>query len=202
MRNRREMLAVGAAALIAPTLSLAQQPRRVRLRGTLESVSDAQLVLRQRNGDRVELAVAPDMTVTEVYPVALADVKPGTFIGVGALPQDDGTQRAIAVTLFPEAMRGTGEGHYPFDFMPNSTMTNATVAEVAGAEGGERLRLRYPGGEKIIVVPPGTPIVSLRPADRSLLVPGGAVAVTAQEIQGKPSAVRVSAGRNGFAPPY
>jgi hypothetical protein len=202
MWNRREMLALGAAALAGPTGALAQQPQRVRLRGTLEAVSDTRLVLRQRNGDRVELTVAPNMTVTEVYPVTLADVKPGTFIGVGGLPQEDGSQRAIAVTLFPEAMRGTGEGHYPFDFMPNSTMTNATVAEVAGADGDRKLRLRYPGGEQVIVVPPGTPIVSLRPGDRSLLVPGAAVAVTAQEVQGKPAAVRVSAGRNGFAPPY
>jgi hypothetical protein len=203
MFDRREMLVLGAAALTAPTLALAQQAQRVRLRGTLESVSDTQLVLRQRNGERVELSIPPSVVVTEVYPVTLADVKPGTFIGVGGMPMDDGAQRAIAVTLFPEAMRGTGEGHYPFDFMPNSTMTNATVAEVAGAEAGSnKLRLRYPGGEQVIVVPPGTPIVSLRPADRSLLVVGAPVTVTAQEVQGKPAAVRVSAGRNGFAPPY
>lgn len=201
MPSRRELLALAALAAWAP-LAIAQQPRRVRLRGTLESLTDTRLVLRQRNGDRTELAVAPDLAVTEVYPVTLADVKPGTFIGVGGMPQADGSQRAIAVTLFPEAMRGTGEGHYPFDFMPNSTMTNATVAEVAGTAGDSKLRLRYPGGEQVIVVPPGTPVVSLKPGDRTLLVPGAAVAVTAQEVNGQPTATRISAGRNGFAPPY
>ena len=203
MPNRRDLLVL---ALLAgsPLLASAQaqRPQRVRLRGTLESISDSKLVLRQRNGDRTELAIAPNLVVTEVYPVTLADVRPGTFIGVGAMPQQDGTQRAIAVTLFPEAMRGTGEGHYPFDFMPNSTMTNATVAEVAGAADGDRLRVRYPGGEQVIVVPPGAPVVSLRPGDRSLLVPGGAVTVTVQEVGGQPTATRISAGRNGFAPPY
>jgi hypothetical protein len=134
--------------------------------------------------------------------VALADVRGGTFVGVGAMPQADGTQRAIAVTVFPEAMRGTGEGHRPFDFMPQSTMTNATVAEVASAPDGQRMELRYKDGQKTIVVPPGTPIVSLRPADRSLLAAGGSVAVTAQQVAGQPTALRISGGRNGFAPPY
>src|SRR5437764_1120747 len=101
MFDRREMLVLGAATLAAPALTLAQQPQRIRVRGTLESVSPTQLVVRQRNGERVELAVAPDMSVTEVYPVTLADVKPGSFIGVGGMPQQDGSQRAIAVMLFP-----------------------------------------------------------------------------------------------------
>src|SRR4029079_12688718 len=112
------------------------------------------------------------------------------------------SQRAIAVTVFPEAMRGTGEGHRPFDFVPQSTMTNATVAEAAASPDGERLQLRYKEGEKTIVVPPGTPIVSLKPGDRSLLVPGAAVALTAHELAGQATATRISAGRNGFAPPY
>jgi len=203
MPNRRELLALVAAAAAAwPVLSPAQQPQRIRVRGTLESVSDTKAVVRTRTGDRVELAVAPSLVVTEVYPVTLADVKAGTFVGVGGMPQADGSQRAIAVVLFPEAMRGTGEGHYPFDFLPNSTMTNATVAEVAASPDGQKLQLRYKEGEKTIVVPPGTPIVSLRPGDRGLLVPGAAVSVTAQEVNGQPTAMRISAGRNGFAPPY
>ena len=202
MSTRRDLLVAGALAATLPLAALAQQPARVRLRGTLEAVSATGLTLRQRNGDRVELALAPDFTVTEVYPVTLADIRSGSFVGVGAMPQADGTQRAIAVTVFPEAMRGTGEGHHPFDFLPQSTMTNATVAEVAGSPDGERMVLRYKDGEKTIVVPPGTPIVSLRPGERSLLVPGAALSVTAQEVAGKPTAMRASAGRAGFAPPY
>jgi len=202
MNRRRELLAAAALVLAWPALAPAQQPASVRLRGTIASVSPANLILRTRSGERVELALTPSLVVSEVYPVTLADIHAGTFVGVGALPQADGTQRAIAVTLFPEAMRGTGEGHRPFDFLPQSTMTNATVADAVAAPDGQRLQLRYQDGEKTIVVPPGTPIVSLRPADRSLLVPGAAVALTAQEIAGQATATRISAGRSGFAPPY
>ena len=114
----------------------------------------------------------------------------------------DGTQLAMAVTVFPESARGTAEGHRPFDLQPQSTMTNATVADVVAAPAGRRLRLKYKDGEKIIVVPPGAPIVSFRPGDRSLLVPGASVSLTAQAIDGKPTALRINAGRNGFALPY
>jgi hypothetical protein len=129
-------------------------------------------------------------------------VKPQTFVGVGAMPQPDGTQRAIAVVVFPEAMRGTGEGHRPFDFLPQSTMTNATVTGQAAGTDGNRLTLTYPGGEKTKVVAPGTPVVSLRPGSRELLVPGAGVSVTAQVVGEKPTAMRINAGRNGFSPPY
>jgi len=200
MTTRRELLTLALA--LAAASACAQQPSTVRLRGTLEAVTPTQITLRQRSGDKIDLAVAPNVTVTEVYPVQLSDIGAGSFVGVGAMPQADGTQRAIAVTVFPEAMRGTGEGHRPFDFLPQSTMTNATVAEVAASPDGQRLQLRYQGGEKTIVVPPGTPIVSLRPGDRGLLVPGAAVALTAAEVAGKPTVTRISAGRNGFAPPY
>jgi hypothetical protein len=199
MDAERRWIVMALAA--APLLAVAQD-RPVRLRGTIESLDDARLVLRERRGERIVLALPASLVVTEVYPVTLGEIRAGSFVGVGALPQADGTQRAIAVTVFPEAMRGTGEGHRPFDFLPQSTMTNATVAEVAGAAEGQRIELKYPDGQKTIVVPPGTPIVSLRPADRTLLVAGGAVAVTAQAIGGLPTALRISGGRNGFTPPY
>jgi hypothetical protein len=198
MKRRFLLLALAGTALAAG----AQPAQSVRLRGTIETLSPTRLTLRQRSGERVELALDPKLTVTEVYPVTLADIKAGSFVGVGAMPQADGTQRAIAVTLFPEAMRGTGEGHRPFDFLPQSTMTNATVADVAVAPDGQRLQLTYPDGRKTIVVAPETPIVSLRPGDRALLAVGGAVAVSAQVVEGQPTATRISAGRNGFAPPY
>lgn len=202
MPCRREILALALALAAALAPALAQQPPTARLRGTLEAVTPTQLTLRQRNGDKVDLAIPPSLVVTEVYPVQLADIRAGSFVGVGALPQADGTQRAIAVTLFPESMRGTGEGHRPFDYLPQGTMTNATVADVAASPDGERLQLRYAGGQKTIVVPPGTPIVSLRPADRGLLVPGAAVALTAVDVRGQPTVTRISTGRDGFAPPY
>ena len=174
----------------------------VRLRGTVQSVTPGSMTVKARSGEVVALALPASLVVNEVYSVALADIKAGSFVGVGALPQADGSQRAIAITVFPEAARGTGEGHRPFDFMPQSTMTNATVAGVAAAPEGRKLQLKYKDGEKKVVVPPGTPIVSFKPADRSLLVPGASVSLTAQEIDGQPTAQRISAGRNGFALPY
>jgi hypothetical protein len=156
----------------------------------------------ERGGERIELALPNTLTVTAVDPVTLAAIQPGSFVGVGALPQPDGTQRAIAVTVFPEAMRGTGEGHRPFDFLPQSTMTNATVAGAAVSADGRRLQLAYPGGEKTIVVPPEAPIVSLRPGSRVLLVAGAAVSLRAVQVDGQPTVTRISAGQGGFAPPY
>ena len=200
--TRRRVLGALAAATLAPAIGFAQQARTVRLRGTIESLTDSKLTLRERSGQRTELALSPTYTVTEVFPIAFSDIKPGSFVGVGAMPQPDGSQRAIAVLLFPENMRGTGEGHRPFDYLPQSTMTNATVADVAAIAGGQRLELKYKDGAKTIVVPPDTPIISLRPGDRSLVVVGAPVALNVQEINGQPTVVRVNAGRNGFAPPY
>ena len=173
-----------------------------RLRGTVQSVTSGSMTLKARSGEMIELALPASLVVNEVYPIALADIKADSFIGVGAMPQADGSQRAIAVTVFPEAARGTGEGHRPFDLMPQSTMTNATVADVAAAPEGRKLHLKYKDGEKTIMVPPGTPIVTFRPGDRSLLVPGASVSLTAQAIDGTPTAQRINAGRNGFALPY
>jgi carboxymethylenebutenolidase len=176
--------------------------RPVRLRGTIATVTPGTLTLRTRGGETVRVALAPGLAVSEVYPIAFEDIKPGAFIGSGALPQPDGAQRAIAVMVFPEALRGTGEGHYPFDLLPNSTMTNATVADVVATSADRRLHVRYRGGEQTIVVPPEAPVVTFRPAGRDLLVPGASIAASVVEIDGEPTAVRISAGRNGFRVPY
>jgi hypothetical protein len=145
------------------------------------------------------------MAVSEVYRIKLSDIKRGSFIGTAAMPQADGTQKALEVVVFPEAARGTGEGHRPWDLLPQSTMTNATVADLAAApksvRGGQQLRLTYKGGEKTVIVPPDVPVVTFRPGTDALLVPGAHVLVNAQEKNGTPTALRVTAGRNGFAPP-
>jgi hypothetical protein len=187
-------------AASAPAASQSAAP--LRLRGTIESLAPDRLVLRARGGERVELAVPPNVVVTEVFPIALSDIQPNSFVGAGAMPQPDGTQRAIAVLVFPESMRGTGEGHRPFDFLPQSTMTNATVAGVSAAPEGRRLRVAYKGGEQTIVVPPDAPVFSLKPGTRDLLVQGAGVSLTAQAVEGIPTVTRITAGRNGFAPPY
>lgn len=190
-------LQAGPATASSPTTSPA-----IRLRGTLQSVAQGGITLKTRSGEVIALALPASLVVMEVYPIELADIKTGSFVGVGGLPQADGSQRAIAVTVFPESARGTGEGYRPFDLMPQSTMTNATVADVAATPAGRTLQLKYKDGQQTIVVPTGTPIVTFKPADRSLLVAGASVSLTAQAVDGKPTALRINAGRNGFALPY
>ncbi|MET3443294.1 hypothetical protein ABIC94_004087 [Variovorax paradoxus] len=197
------LLAAGAPVLASAQQQAASDP--VRIRGTIVRVDAKTLVVQDRGGEVVSLARPADMTVSEVYPIKLSDIKQGSFIGTAAMPQADGTQKALEVVVFPEAARGTGEGHRPWDLLPQSTMTNATVADLAAApksvRGGQQLRLTYKGGEKTVIVPPDVPVVTFRPGTESLLVPGAKVLVNAQEKNGIPTALRVTAGRNGFAPP-
>lgn len=173
-----------------------------RLRGTLQQVGPDRITVLTREGDTVSLALGAKLSVAEVYPITLAEVQAGSFIGTAARPQADGSLQAIAVTVFPESARGLGEGHRPFDLQADSTMTNATVADVVSAPAGRTLQLRYAGGQKTLQVPAGTPVVTFRPADRSLLVPGASVSLSAQVLDGEATATRINAGRNGFRLPY
>ena len=203
-----------ASLTLAATLplALAQSPApanpTVRLRATIEKIDATSLTVRERSGEVITLVRPAAMDVSEVFPLALADIKPGSYIGTAAMPQADGSQLALEVVVFPEAARGTGEGHRPWDLRPDSTMTNATVADLvaapSSAPGGQKLTLRYKGGEKTVIVPPDAPVVSFKPGkadENALLVPGAKVMITAQEQGGKPTALRVIVGRNGFAPP-
>jgi hypothetical protein len=196
------LLASAAAPVIASAQTASEQ---VRIRGTIVRVDTHTLVVQDRGGEVVSLARPADMQLSEVYRIKLSDIRQGSFIGTAAMPQADGTQKALEVVVFPEAARGTGEGHRPWDLLPQSTMTNATVADLAAApksvRGGQQLRLTYKGGEKTVVVPPDVPVVTFRPGTEALLVPGAKVLVNAQEKNGTPTALRVTAGRNGFAPP-
>lgn len=196
-----------AASLGTAVISqaLAQTPpATVRMRGTVLSVTPETLTVKDRSGEAIELAISSKLTVSEVFPIALQDIQPGSYIGAAALPQADGSQRAIAVSVFAESARGTGEGHRPYDLLPQSTMTNATVADIGTmttAASGRTLQLKYKDGEKTLIVPADTPIVTSRPADRSLLVPGASVSLFAQMLEGKPTVQRINAGKNGFALP-
>ena len=209
MRSRISPVLLASALFLgagAPVLALAQAASDpVRIRGTIVRVDAKTLVVQDRGGEVVSLARPADMAVSEVYPIKLSDIKQGSFIGTAAMPQADGTQKALEVVVFPEAARGTGEGHRPWDLLPQSTMTNATVADLAAApksvRGGQQLRLTYKGGEKTVVVPRDVPVVTFRAATDALLVPGARVLVNAQDRNGTPTAVRVLAGRNGFVPP-
>lgn len=193
------------ALCLAASLCAAQTtspPTTVRVRGSVQAVAPGQLTVKDRGGEVVTLALSDKLVVNEVFPMELADIKPGSYIGTAALPQADGSQRAVAITVFPETSRGVAEGHFPFDLLPQSTMTNATVADVVGSATGRQLQLKYKGGEKTLVVPPGTPVVSFKPGSPALLVPGASVSIAAQVIDGKPTALRINAGRDGFSIPY
>ena len=202
-------LAFSLAVLAASTTLLAQTPAAtVRLRATIEKVDATSITVRERSGEVITLVRPANMDVSEVYAIALADILPGSYIGTAAMPQADGTQLALEVLVFPEAARGTGEGHRPWDLRPDSTMTNATVADLTAAPssvpGGQKLTLKYKDGEKIVIVPAGVPVVSFKPGkmdEQALVVPGARVLITAQEKDGKPTALRMVVGRNGFAPP-
>ena len=190
---------LGLAQTTVPTTPAASA---ARVRGTIQAVAPGALTVKDRSGEVLELVLPPKVTVSEVYPMALADIQPGSFIGTAAMPQADGTERAIAVTVFPESARGAGEGHRPFDMLPQSTMTNATVADVVASPKGRTLQLKYKDGERAIVVPLDAPVVSFKPGDASLLVVGASVSLTAQLVDGKPTITRINAGRNGFQLPY
>ena len=206
-------LAVSFALLVSAPWALAQTPApanpTVRVRATIEAIDATSITVKDRRGDVITLVRPADMAVSEVFPIALSDIKAGSYIGTAAMPQPDGSQLALEVLVFPEAARGTGEGHFPWDLQPQSTMTNATVADLVAAPasvpGGQMLRLKYKDGEKVVIVPPNAPVVSVKPAkgddEKTLLVPGAKVLITAQEKDGKPTVLRMTVGRNGFVPP-
>jgi hypothetical protein len=181
-------------------LASAQPSPTQRLRGTVQALESDTLILLERNGATVRLALDDKFGVNEVMPIEPEAIKPGAYIGTAAMPGAGGLS-ALEVLVFPEPARGTAEGHGPWDLQPGSTMTNATIAEVVAVPNGRSMRLRYKDGEQTVVVPDGVPIVTFKPGDRSLLVPGAKVVVFAQQRDGKLTALRALAGRNGFAPP-
>ena len=185
----------------------------VRVRGTIERVEGKTLVVKSRDGGEVKVVPADNAAVVGIVKASLSDIKPGSFVGVTGMPQADGSQKAVEVHIFPEAMRGTGEGHRQWDLQPQSTMTNANVAQstmtnanvektVAGVD-GRTLTLKYKDGEKKIVVPPDIPVVSFVPGDKSELKPGVKIFVAAatQASDGTLQAPRVNFGRDGLTPP-
>ena len=167
--------AAGLAAAIAVSPAWGQVGETVRVAGTVERVDGADLVVKTAQGDKV-VTVAPDADVFAMVKATLADVKPGTFIGVGATPRPDDSQQAIRVVIFPESMRGLGEGHRPWD-RPGTTMTNATVDTSVTSIDGQLVTVKYKGGEKKIVIRPDASILTYVAAERSELKPGASVAV-------------------------
>jgi hypothetical protein len=141
------------------------------------------------------------LPIAEVIPTDITAIQPGSFIGTAAMPRPDGQLQSLEVVVFPEAARGSGEGHYPWDLKPESTMTNATVADLARSPQGRTLTLRYKDGEKKVVVPDGVPVVTFRPGNPGLIVPGARVFIVAEKTDDLYEPRRFLIGRNGFQPP-
>jgi hypothetical protein len=203
MRNQPIRSSLGALAftLILATAASAQEV--VRVRGAVERIEGQTLMVKTREGPSVTVKLADSYAVTGVVAATLSDIKPGSYVGAAALPQPDGTQRAIEVLIFPEALRGFGEGFRPWDLLPQSTMTNATVAEIVSRVDGARLTLKYKDGEKTVIVPPEAPIVTFVPAEKSELKPGAKIFIGAatKQADGTLSVSRVNVGLSGLTPP-
>lgn len=194
---------LAAAFILTSTIALAQQPQNVRVRGEIVTVEGPVLIVKARDGADLKIRLADNVSVSGIVKTQLSEIKPGSYIGVSAMPQPDGSQRALHVHIFPEAMRGVAEGHSPWDVRPNSTMTNATVDQTVAGVDGQTIMVKYKDGEKKIVVPPDAPIVTYLPGDKAELKPGAKIFVVAAQKQpdGTLSAARVSVGRDGLTPP-
>jgi hypothetical protein len=194
---------VAVAMVVASSLyAIAQQPPPSRVRGTIEAVDGDMLSVKSRSGEDFKLHMAGDMRLVGITKISLSDIKVGSFIGTTTVPGPDGGNNAIEVHVFPEDMRGTGEGSRPFDLRPNSTMTNATVAETVAGNDGHTLMIKYKDGEKKVVVSPDTPVVTYVPADKSELKAGAKVIAFFKKLpDGSFEANRISVGLNGLTPP-
>ncbi|MFL5300360.1 MAG: hypothetical protein ACJ79R_08460 [Anaeromyxobacteraceae bacterium] len=226
MHRTIRVAAVGLALTASAAARAQQSPAQPQqhVRGDVVALSGDTLEVKSRAGQDLKLKLAADAKVASVEKADLGSIGEGVFVGTTAVPQQDGTLRAVEVHLFPDAMRGTGEGHRPWDLQPGSTMTNATVAKVQARGGGKpakqstmtnatvakvsdaggskTLQLKYKDGEKTVVVPPGTPVVKMAPADRSRLTPGAHVfAIVTRQPDGALVAQRLTVGQGDTVPP-
>jgi len=191
------------AMTVLGSVAWAQQPPPVRIRGTIEAVDGSLLTIKSREGDEMKVRMTDNVAVWGVARTELSEIKPGSYIGVSAMPEPDGTQKALAVHIFPESQRGAAEGFRPWDLRPNSTMTNATVAETVKGTDGQNILVKYKDGEKKVVVPPDTPIVTFVAGDKSEVKPGAKIIIfgAVKKDDGVLEANRVNVGRDGITPP-
>ncbi len=199
-RTLRIIAAAGVLAAVGLAGASAQQ-QTVRIRGPIEKVDGNTVVVKTADGAAQTLTLTADAVIVGVVKASLAEIKPGSFVGSAAMPQPDGSQKALEVHIFAESQRGTGEGHRPYT-VPNSTMTNGTVGDMVTATGAGTLTVKYKEGEKKIVVGPDVPIVRYEVSDRSELKPGVHIAAlnAVKKADGSIEAPRLNVGRDGVVP--
>jgi hypothetical protein len=203
MKTITQRVLAGAAlmAVLAASSALAQQQQTVRIRGPIEAVDGSTLTVKAGEAGDLKVKLADNAAVFGVVKASLADIKPGAFIGVGATPQADGSQRAIQIMIFADVQRGTGEGHRPWD-RPNTTMTNATVDQTVAGVDGQVVTVKYKDGEKKIIVPPDAVIRAYMVGSKDELKPGANIMIVraTKQPDGTFGADRVNVGRDGIAP--
>ena len=204
MTSIRQLAGYAAAllALVATVATAAAQSPPTRLRGSIAAIDGKTATIATREGSNVKVNLADNWAVMLVSPVSMADIKENSFVGIASLKGPDGTLNALEVLVFPEAARGSNEGHYPWDLQPESMMTNATVATVAKASDGQTLTLKYKDGTQTIKVKPGTPIVTFAPGDKADAKVGAKVFLGATKApDGSLTAARLLVGKDGLTPP-
>jgi hypothetical protein len=194
--------ATAVLALLAVS-PIANAQGAVRLRGTVDRMEGPMYVIKLRDGTEAKVSPTENALMVAIVKASLSDIKQGSFVGSTGMPQADGSQKAIEVHIFPEAMRGTGEGHYPWDLRPQSTMTNANVEQTVAGVNGQMLTVKYKDGEKKILVTPDTMIVTYVPGDKSEITPGTKIFIAAAKKQedGTFQTPRINYGKNGLGPP-
>ena len=202
---RTKSLFAGALIALLALPAAAQNPPQgtpTRIRGTVEKLDGQALTVKSREGQELTITLAPNVTVAYLVKKSLGDIKAGDFVATTSSKGTDGKNHSVELRIFPDAMRGLGEGQYAWDLMPDSLMTNATVAGITGAPQGQTLKVTYKGSESEIVVGPDTPIFGYGTGDTSLLKPGAAIFIVALKApEGSLSASRVTAEKDGGKPP-
>lgn len=202
MKLKISSIALVAVLAGAAALQSASAADGIRVRGKIAGFDGSTLVVDSREGRPVTITLNPDWKVSSVAKASAEDIKPGDYVGVASLPKADGGDGALEVLIFPAAMKGAGEGSYAWDLEPDSSMTNATVANVVTDVAGPTLTLSYEGGEKTISIPEGTPVVTFADAIEADLVPGAVVFVPADKAtDGSLSTGRIVVGTKGVVPP-
>ncbi|SES47575.1 hypothetical protein [Rhizobium sp. NFR03] len=207
MKNAFPALALGLASVFSvtvfstPASAEDKKAAPIHVRGSIVDYQGSELKVKTSEGETIDVALADDWKVAGVADANVTDIKPGDFVGIASLPKADGGDGALEVLIFPPAMKGLGEGSYGWDLKPDSSMTNATVADAVRGVDGRTVTVTYHGKEKKIAIPDGTPVVTIAAATKDDLIPGAVVFITAEKAATGPIAHQVVVGKNGVVPP-